>query len=339
VQVQSLAKRRRVSEIIDVTKQEFSDFFQCLSKPLLLLALLGTCLPTQSLAAEQPRLTSNVSSKHTLVIGSVSHNFKKHLKDMQPMVSYLAEGLSEEGIQEGLVLMAHSNDELLEFLRSGQIDLIAESPFSAAYFLNNSNFEVLARRWKGGNREYHGMILVRADSDIQTLSDLRGKKIAFEDAGSSSGYFLPAAAITEAGIPLALLDNPRSAPPENHLGYSFAREEINTATWVMRGIVDAGAISNLDWVSNERMPEVYAQELRVLHETRSIPRSVILVRSDLPTAIKEKLQQRLVNAHLSSDEEAEAILYEFQRTSKYEIPDPELQDSMAEIQRIIELLN
>lgn len=47
---------------------------------------------------------------------------------------------------------------------------------------------------------YWAMIIVPADSDIQTLADLNGKKWAYPDAGSTSGYLAILPMLDEAGI-------------------------------------------------------------------------------------------------------------------------------------------
>jgi len=47
---------------------------------------------------------------------------------------------------------------------------------------------------------YWAEVLVPRDSDIQSLDDLEGKKWAYPDAGSTSGYMVPLAMFDEAGV-------------------------------------------------------------------------------------------------------------------------------------------
>jgi phosphate/phosphite/phosphonate ABC transporter binding protein len=47
---------------------------------------------------------------------------------------------------------------------------------------------------------YWTMFLVQRDSPYQTLADLNGKKWAYPDAGSTSGYLFPLVALNEAGV-------------------------------------------------------------------------------------------------------------------------------------------
>ncbi len=47
---------------------------------------------------------------------------------------------------------------------------------------------------------FKGEILVRSDSDMQELTDLKGKKIATLSANSASGYIYPVAELKDAGV-------------------------------------------------------------------------------------------------------------------------------------------
>jgi phosphonate transport system substrate-binding protein len=57
-------------------------------------------------------------------------------------------------------------------------------------------FKAVRRGWG----VYWTMVVVGRDSDIQTLEDLNGKKWAYPDAGSTSGFLVPTVMFKEAGI-------------------------------------------------------------------------------------------------------------------------------------------
>jgi phosphonate transport system substrate-binding protein len=57
-------------------------------------------------------------------------------------------------------------------------------------------FKAVRRGWG----VYWTMFVVGRDSDIQSLEDLEGKKWAYPDAGSTSGYLVPFVQLQEAGI-------------------------------------------------------------------------------------------------------------------------------------------
>ena len=58
------------------------------------------------------------------------------------------------------------------------------------------SFKAVRRGWG----VYWTMIVVARDSDIQSIADLAGKKWAYPDAGSTSGYLVPTVMLKEAGV-------------------------------------------------------------------------------------------------------------------------------------------
>src|ERR1044072_5760979 len=50
--------------------------------------------------------------------------------------------------------------------------------------------------------KYWGVVVTRVDSPIQKLEDLKGKKFAWVDPGSTSGYLFPRALFEERGLPV-----------------------------------------------------------------------------------------------------------------------------------------
>ncbi|HEX5809166.1 MAG TPA: phosphate/phosphite/phosphonate ABC transporter substrate-binding protein [Anaerolineales bacterium] len=58
------------------------------------------------------------------------------------------------------------------------------------------SFKAVRRGWG----VYWTMFVVQRDSDIQSIADLDGKKWAYPDAGSTSGYLVPAVVLKEAGV-------------------------------------------------------------------------------------------------------------------------------------------
>src|SRR3546814_1395171 len=92
------------------------------------------------------------------------------------------------------------------------------------------------------------------DSNIDSLEDLPGHSIAFQNSASTSAYFVPATELLERGLPMEILLSPLDRPAAGSVGYLFARSELNISTWVDKRLVDAGVMSNLDWDNPRRMP-------------------------------------------------------------------------------------
>ena len=269
-------------------------------------------------ADQSSRVSSAISRHQTLVIGKVSVDPKKQYGVLKPIADYVVRHMGELGIKRSQVLFAKDNAMMISYLRQGKVDWITETPFSASVFVDKGQAEIILRRWNKGVPEYHTVFFARRDSSINSLHDLKGKTIAFEDPGSTSAFLLPAATLIQHGLPLVRLTTPREKPPANMVGYVFASSEVNVPAWVFRRHVDAGAFSNLDWNDNGRMLPSLKKDMRIFFRTKSIDRGLELVRRDLEPGIKKRLKQILLKAH--NDPAARAALRAYKETTRFDEP-------------------
>ncbi len=229
---------------------------------------------------------------------------------------YLASHMRDLGVTGTRVEFAKDNDVMLALLRAGEIDVITETVFSALVYADEADAELLLREWRYGTPTYRAILVARRDSGIEKLDDLRGRRLAFEDPGSTSAFFVPRLEIQSAGLRLVGIAGPRVPPPVDGVGYEFSGEELNTAAWVQSGRVDAGALSSDDWRLPERLPPSYKEGLVVFHESGPLPRSLVVVRGDLPAAIKTRVKDVLVRAH--DDPDGAAVLAQFHGVDRYD---------------------
>lgn len=274
---------------------------------------------------------NNMLTRDSIVVGRVSTNPKKHFKHLKPIADYLADNLSDFGITEGKVLFAKDNQQMIRFIQQGKVDLITETVFSATEFQNKAGAEIVLRRWKKGVADYSSIMFAKKESGITSLDGLVGKTIAFQDMGSSSSFFIPASILIQNGYQLVRLDSPREVAPEHAIGYVFANKELNISAWVNKGIVDAGALSNLDWNNEEDMPESFRQVNNIIYQSIPFPRGVELLRADMDPALKTQIVQILLNAH--ENEQGKRVLKAYQKTLKFD----ELFDSSDSVRRAKEL--
>lgn len=270
--------------------------------------------------------------KQTLVIGKVTEDPQKLYRYLKPIADYAAAHMKDLGIREVKVLMAKNNRQMVSYFKQGKIDWLTETVASAVFFNEKVGAEFLLKKWKKGVAEYHTVFFTRKESDINTLSDLKGKTIAFEDPGSTSAYYVPASILIGEGLELVQLATIREKPPANMVGYIFSDREINTSTWVYRKLVDAGAFNNLDWDRDDHVRKVYQKEMKIIHESGPFPRAIELVRKDLNPRIKQRLKAVLLNAH--NDPKAKAALKAYQETKRFEEIDSACLQSFDKIRKI-----
>lgn len=235
-----------------------------------------------------PAPATPAARSHTLVLGRVADEPSEHIGDMDMLGTYLADRLAAAGYAGHRVVIARDTDEMTRLLRAGEVDIVSETVFAALRFEREAGAEILMREWRKGVPSYRTLFVTRRDSDIATLADLAGRTVAFEDAGSTSGFFLPMHALHTAGLNPVPADAEAEAGPDA-VRYRFAEAELNVLAWTSRGRTDAGTLSNLEWAKMaDRYPALHTQ-LRVFHETPPILRAVVVVRAGLDENVKDTL--------------------------------------------------
>ncbi|MES9969924.1 MAG: phosphate/phosphite/phosphonate ABC transporter substrate-binding protein [Candidatus Thiodiazotropha sp.] len=298
-------------------------------KVLLLVLVLSWLMPLSAI--------SSSSNPETLVLGKISHNPKKHYRYLKPLLIYAVERMRDLGIRKGKIRMAKNKEQMADLVASGEVDWVTETPIAAAYLHEESGAEILLRKWKKGMPEYYTVFFSRTEGSIKKLEDLKGKRIALEDPASTTAYYLPLNAMLQSGLIPEKLNSFRDKPQPDKVGYLFAREEINIATLVHKGVVDAGAFSNLDWDKEDHLPTQYRQEFSIIHRLPPVIRAVELVRSDLDSAVKNRLQEILLK--IDDDPKAAHVLNAYQKTKKFDKMSEDQKQSIYDMYKIMEYVD
>lgn len=266
---------------------------------------------------------------HVLVLGRISDDPKAHYHQLKPLLDYLVPRMADVGIREGRILMARDEQQMASYLRRGRVDWVTETAASGVLLQERAGAEPLLLTERDGVRHYHTVFLARRDSGIDSLDDLAGRNIAFQRRNSTSAYFAPAAELLAAGQSLEILHSPTDRAQAPAVGYVFARSELNIATWVHKRLVDAGAMSSLDWENPQRVPPAFRADLHVVARTGSFPRALELVRGDLAAPVRERLRELLLAAEADPDAR-EAMLGFFMTTRFLPLDD----DARASLRRL-----
>ena len=260
------------------------------------------------------------SAGSRLVIGRISSNVDKYLPRLQAMANYLSIELAGQGFSGVDIRMVDTLEEMTELFRNGEVDFVSETAFGAIELERDGLAEMMLLEWKGGVPSYTSIIFARRDSGIDSLDDLVGQSIAFEERSSTSAYLVPRSMLARAGFNMVELTDPRSRPPLNSIGFSFADVSDggggSAARMVLDGTAAAGAMSNLDWTEAEDFSEEDKRNLVIIHVSDPIIRSVLLVRSSLDPAIKARLEDIFLRMHESVA--GQNTLEQYSKVARYE---------------------
>ncbi|MCC7632968.1 phosphate/phosphite/phosphonate ABC transporter substrate-binding protein [Stenotrophomonas rhizophila] len=268
---------------------------------------------------------------NVLVLGRISDNPKAHYAQLQPLLDYVVPRMGEVGITEGRILMAPDAPQMASYLRRGRVDWVTETSGTAVALGLRSGAQPLLLTERSGVRDYHTVFFVRRDSAIAGLADLRGRTLALQNAASTSAYLVPVMTLLQQGLTPEILLSARDTAAPDTVGYVFARSEGNIATLVHKGVVDAGAVSSVDWSDGRRVPASFLRDFRVIHRTEPYPRAVEMVRAGLDPRVRDRLQQVLLQA--ASDPQAGPALKQFFGTSGFHRVDAQMQHRLDELKQ------
>jgi methyl-accepting chemotaxis protein len=96
---------------------------------------------------------------------------------------------------------------------------------------NKFDVTVIAKALRDGKPYQHSVIIARADKNINSVEDLKGKTFAFGDFHSTSSHIVPRAMLLEAGIELKDLKY-----------YNYLGHHDDVARAVLKGDFDAGGV-------------------------------------------------------------------------------------------------
>jgi phosphonate transport system substrate-binding protein len=274
-------------------------------------ALLHVLWPALLCAAEP----SIKATDGAISLGFVSETSGQKIEDhFREFANYVAQRFSAAARHEGKLVVAPRPLQLAKLLEERKVDFYMESPYPT-YLINKQGAAVLIlRRWKSGLAEYRGLIVSRTDGGIARLEDLPGKMIAFEDPGSTSGYFLPKVLLLKKGLKLTEKTGPEAKVSSREVGYVFGSSARAVVDWVLARRVAAGTISDDDHAILDKKVKA---AIAVIAETESFPRHLVSVRKDFGAARTKRLKEILLS--MDQDEEGRKILQQIDNTAKFDL--------------------
>ena len=233
---------------------------------LLLFLLLGFVAPTAIPAGE----------KDPVIYFGIIPRYNPMLmyRTYQPLMDYL----TEHTPYRFELKLARDYTEAVRLLREGvtPIASLGDVTFAEARQLFGA-VPVVKPLNAQGKDFYRSIIVVREDSPIRTLQDLRGKTFAFGDPHSTSGNLIPRYFLFEHGI--TLFEFKEFVTLGSHDAVAKA---------VLKGRYDAGAVKD---VIAHRYKE---HGLRFLAESGPIPSVPIVVRRDAPSELVAAVRKALL---------------------------------------------
>jgi phosphonate transport system substrate-binding protein len=206
-------------------------------------------------------------------------------------------------------VVATSYAGVIEAMGAGRADIGWLNTFSYVLAHDKYGVEVRLVTVRFGLPYYRAEIITQADAGINTLADLRGKRFAFVDPASTSGYLFPVAGLKKAGY-----------DPQKFFGQTiFAGSHNNVVLAVYQGRVDAGSVfEDARGSVQKTLPDVM-QKVKVVWKSDPIPNDTVSFRRALPADVKDKVTTALLRfSQTPAGLDALKSLYEIEALADYQ---------------------
>ena len=261
-----------------------------------------------------------------IVFGRVHDDPVRSIRDRQEFVDYIAKRLSPFGITAGRILVVEKMHILAQALRDGKVDLFHDSVVPTMLMSNRAGAIPILRQWKYGEPDYEGLIVVRRNSGINSLNDLKGRTIAFEEPHSTSATVLPRMLLEEKKLKLVEIKAPGKAKADA-VGFMYGTDG-NAVNVLITGRSDAATTIRREI---ERLKPEIRDSLKVIGETFAVPRQVIAIRKDLDPQLVKALKDILTS--MDQDSEGRGVLQRQQNTTKIDEIPPKSYELMKRLEK------
>lgn len=197
-----------------------------------------------------------------------------------PLVAHLAEQLG----RPLYLRIGQNHHEHLEFVGQAAVDLALIEPVALnALLVRRAPLQLLGRHDAHPSGRLQGHLVVRQDSPLVRVGDLRGHRLAFVDPLSATGYVAPRLLLRRHGLSDRDLLNPR-----------FVGSDGNVAFTVLTGEADAGGIPS------DTFAEMADRGLRELAPLPEMPEHAFVSTRRLGTREAASVRETLFSLHRSA---------------------------------------
>ena len=210
------------------------------------------------------------------------------IEEQQRMIEPLKEYLEESLETKVNFRVASDYKRIVEWLADGEIDMAYVAGVSYLEALEaGAEIEPLVAPIDKytGRPWYRAAILVKADSNIKTLHQLRNKRFAFVNKSSTSGYLMPFSALNKLSI----------NPEKEFEKVIYPGTHAKTLEALKNGDIDAAATNIPYYRKQQAMGKLRPEEFRVIWKSPPIPPSLIVVSKRLPANSIKKLKTSFLN--------------------------------------------
>jgi len=203
----------------------------------------------------------------------------KVAEDLKPVVAYMEKTLGVK-VKD---YVATDYAGVVEALRNKSADMGFMGPLQYVMAHKYAGAYPILGEVYGKKASYVSRIFVRKDSGIKSLSDLRGKTIAFTDPLSSSGYLYPLDLFKDKGLV-------KAKPEDFFRRVYYAGGDEQAIRSVLNNFTDSAGIGQFAY---SLLKPAERDALVYIGESKPLPSHCIVVRKDLNAGTVKAVQDAL----------------------------------------------
>ncbi len=226
-------------------------------------------------AEQNGKVDSTTVAKPIVYFGVISrYNPRIMFEEYQPIMDYL----TRETEYKFELKLGKTYEDAVEFLKTGKVQIASLG--AVTYLEAHARFgavPILRPLNQLGKPYYRSILVVRNESPIKSLAELKGHSLAFASIHSTSGNLIPRYYLAVAGIHLRDLS-----------AFENLKHHDSVAKAVLMGKFDAGAMKDI-------IAYKYLDKgLRILYASDPIPSVPLVVRPDYDPRIVAAVKKALL---------------------------------------------
>ncbi|WP_353571048.1 PhnD/SsuA/transferrin family substrate-binding protein [Candidatus Albibeggiatoa sp. nov. BB20] len=283
---------------------------------LMMCGLLLYTLPTLSFAAE----SGSQTLEKPLIVGIFPRRSAKiTMKLFRPLSDYLSEKLG----REVKVVTSKNFKTFWKGVLKHQYDLVHYNQYHYVVSHQKYGYQVILKNEEMGNDTITGSIIVRKDSGIKSVLDLKGKKIVFGGGKRAmQSYIVARYLLEQGGLKWGEYEADFAKNPPSAIKAAFFKQ------------ADAAGAGDVVLKLNVVKKKVDIEQLEYLARGERLPHLPWAVKSDMPTELRDEIQ--MLMADLKQSSEGQTLLKNMRLTSLNPATDEEFNRHREIIQAVLD---
>ena len=196
-------------------------------------------------------------------------------------------------------IQASDYNAIIEALRTGSADMAYMGSQALALGVERTDLEPIVMKAEDGDPEkaiYHSVFITNAaNTDINSIEDIKGRTMAFVDPDSTSGNLVPTAEIIQAFPDDGLNSDMLHTNGDFFEAVSFSGSHQAGLQAVVKGDVDVVPISDQILASEIANGNAKESDVKIIHESGAIPAEAMVVAEHVDQATRDKLTEFLTS--------------------------------------------